>query len=421
MILLIALILIGAVVVGAIAFVVMRNRRAGADVMPPPEISQPIDYTSLPIEEPTTFGDRLRNMPAATKLLIGVIGLAVVVALAVLYFAFLEPTQTAGSPTPTLPPPEITEVQANVAGPTKILIDAKTNLPDGSQVTASMQEDGQEFVWFDPQTASVEVDGGNVRLIVEKQNSGGVPKSDASYTITLTGTSPTGQTVTSEPAAVDVPRVYQAAFFQVTTPTPEPPTPTPTQVLTATQVVTPTPETTPTVAPPALSATVFNGGNVREQPNLNGRVLDQINANENVSLLEKTANGQWYRITNVRGVSGWVSATLLRIDAPVAAQVPVQGQAQPTTAAPPPTPAPSTPPASGLTASVFNGGNVREQPNLNGRVLDQINANETVVLLAKTANGQWYRITNVRGVSGWVSATLLRVNAQVAAQVPVAP
>ncbi|GAB4204149.1 MAG: SH3 domain-containing protein [Roseiflexaceae bacterium] len=419
MILLIGLILVGAVVVGGIAFVIIRNRRAGADVMPPPEISQPIDYTSLPIEEPTTFGDRLRNMPTATKLLLGVIGFAVVIAVVVLYVAFLEPTQTAGSPTPVLPPPEITEVSANIAGPTKLLINAKTTLPDGSRVTAAMKEDGQDFVWFDPETASVEVDGGNVRLIVEKQNSGAVPRSGADYTVTLTGTSPTGQTVTSEPATVDVPRVYQAAFFQVPTPSPEPVQPTAAPVITPTAVITPTPEVTPTPVAPALSANVFNGGNVREQPSLNGRVLDQINANETVVLLEKTANGQWYRITNIRNVSGWVSATLLRIDAQVAAQVPVQGQARPTGAPAQPTAVPGTPPAGGLTGTVFNGGNVREQPNLSGRVLDQINANETVVLLAKTANGQWYRITNPRGVTGWVSATLLRINAQVAAQVPV--
>jgi hypothetical protein len=72
-----------------------------------------------------------------------------------------------------------------------------------------------------------------------------------------------------------------------------------------------------------LSATVFNGGNVREQPSTTGRVLDQINARERVALLEKSADGRWYRISNPRGVSGWVSVTLLTIDPNVARKVPV--------------------------------------------------------------------------------------------------
>jgi uncharacterized protein YgiM (DUF1202 family) len=62
---------------------------------------------------------------------------------------------------------------------------------------------------------------------------------------------------------------------------------------------------------------------VRAAPNLRGQVLDQINADETVDLLEKSANGQWYRITNTRNVTGWVSVTLLTIDPDVARRVPV--------------------------------------------------------------------------------------------------
>ena len=81
----------------------------------------------------------------------------------------------------------------------------------------------------------------------------------------------------------------------------------------------------PTAQPAALTAAVFNGGNVRERP-INGRPLDQINAGETVQLLGKTADGNWYRVTTVRNVTGWVSRTLLTIDPGVAEQVP---EAQP--------------------------------------------------------------------------------------------
>jgi flagellar FliL protein len=415
---LILLIVFGAVVVGAIVVMIMRRRRAEAEVIPPPELSQPIDYTSLPVEEPTSFGDRVRNAPMATKLLVGVIALAVVVGLGVFYFIFFGGEgSTAGAPTPVVPPRQITEVKANVAGPTKILIDASTDLQNGAVVTATMQEDGQPFDWFNPRTASVQVNDGRIRMIVERQSGAPVPKQNAEYTIVLASQVPGGLAVSSQPTKVDVPKVYQAAFFQVPTPTVAPP-PTPTVPPTPgpTTVVTPTAAPTPTVE--GLAATVFNGGNVREQPSLGGRVLDQINAGETVQLLEKSADGQWYRITNIRSVSGWVSRSLLTVDPQVAARVPIQGQSPPTAPPAPGTPVPTFVP-SGLTGTVFNGGNVREQPSLGGRVLDQINAGETVQLLGKSADGQWYRITNIRSVTGWVSRSLLTIDPQVAAQVPV--
>jgi flagellar FliL protein len=171
-----------------------------------------------------------------------------------------------------------------------------------------------------------------------------------------------------------------------------------------------------------LTAAVFNGGNVRAAPSLQGEVLDQINAGETVTLLGQNIDGNWYQITNVRGVTGWVSVTLLTITPEVSSQVPVTDPALPS--GPPsdpaaPTSVAITPPA-GLTATVFNGGNVRSAPNLSGQVLDQINARESVTLLAKTADGNWYQITNVRGVTGWVNRTLLTVDPEVARRVPVA-
>jgi flagellar FliL protein len=54
-----------------------------------------------------------------------------------------------------------------------------------------------------------------------------------------------------------------------------------------------------------------------------GRPVDEVNADETVQLLEKTADGAWYRITDIRGKTGWVSVTLLKIDPDVAKQVPI--------------------------------------------------------------------------------------------------
>ncbi|GAB4111171.1 MAG: hypothetical protein OHK0050_08970 [Roseiflexaceae bacterium] len=84
-----------------------------------------------------------------------------------------------------------------------------------------------------------------------------------------------------------------------------------------------TPNQTPVLIPTAVSATVANGGNVRDDPTLQGAVLDQVNAQEMVPLLGRTNDGQWYRIATPRGVTGWVNVSLLRVSSAVAAQVPV--------------------------------------------------------------------------------------------------
>jgi SH3 domain-containing protein len=73
-----------------------------------------------------------------------------------------------------------------------------------------------------------------------------------------------------------------------------------------------------------LTATVANGGNVREAP-INGRPLDQINAGETIQLLEKSKDGAWFKVTYVRNgatITGWVSRTLLTIDPAVEQQIP---------------------------------------------------------------------------------------------------
>jgi uncharacterized protein YgiM (DUF1202 family) len=178
----------------------------------------------------------------------------------------------------------------------------------------------------------------------------------------------------------------------------------------------------PTPAPACgLTTTVFNGGNVRAEATIRGKVLDQINATETVTLLSRTADNQWFQITNIRGISGWVNRTLLNLSVELTRQVPVFGTAStPVTAGTPVTPPVNGTPIAGLVATVFNGGNVRADATIRGKVLDQINAKETVQLLAKTADGKWYQITNIRGVTGWVSVTLLTIDPDVGRRVPIA-
>jgi len=386
--------------------VLLRRRRAGQeDLLPPPELGQAVDYTSLPYEEPTSLGDRLREAPIGVKLLLGLVPLAVIVAAVVLWLTFFNNPggSTAVVPTPA-PQPTLTNVKATLASASKIVVEAETTLPDQAIVTAAMKQGDEDFPWFAADRANGQVADGRVSLTLERAKNAPTPRRDQGQTITLHATVG-DQVVSSEAVKLTVPSIYTADFFRdvAVAPTAEPttaPTTAPTGApAEPTAILEPT--TTPTAT---LTATVFNGGNIRKEPQVGNNVVGQLHAGEVVTLLERSTDSTWYRVIAPEA-EGWVSATLLTIDPEVAKQV--------STAAPPET---------GLNAKVFNGGNVRERP-VTGKPLDQINAGETVHLLAKTSDGGWYQITYSRDgkpITGWVSGTLLTIDPEVAKQVPVA-
>jgi hypothetical protein len=280
-----------------------------------------------------------------------------------------------------------------------------------------MKEGDQDFAWFTPESAKGQAVGGKINLVVERTKTAPTPQRSQPQTIVLNA-SVNGQTVSSEPAKLVVPSIHAREFYRevAAAPTAAPtsePTAAPAAPTTAAPTAAPIAQPTPA---PELTATVFNGGNIRKQPKVTTNkadVLGQLHAGEAVTLLERSADGAWNRV-KAPAAEGWVSATLLTVNADVAKQVPVTGQAPAQTPgqAPPP-------PATGLTATVFNGGNVRDRP-VTGKVLDQVNAKETVQLIEKTSDGAWYRITNIRKVTGWVSASLLTIDPATAKQVPVA-
>jgi Bacterial SH3 domain len=387
--------------------VVVRRRRAGQeDVLPPPELGQAVDYTSLPYEEPTNLGDRLREAPIGVKLLLTLVPIAVIVAGIVLWIAFFNNpgTSTAVVPTPT-PPPTITNVIATVVRSTQIVVEADTNLPDTTQVSAAMKENNQDLPWFNKDTINSKITDGRITVVLEKAKDAPNPTNTQEQFVTLIATVG-DQVVSSEPAKITVPAIYKADFYPntvATAPTAAP-TAAPTGVPAAPTVAPTVPAEPTAITTVTLTATVFNGGNIRKEPQVGNNVLGQLHAGEVVTLLERSNDSTWYRVAAPEA-EGWVSATLLTIDPEVASQV-----------------APATPPETGLSATAFNGGNVRERP-VTGRPLDQINAGETVQLLAKTSDGGWYQISYTRDgtpITGWVSVTLLTIDPAVAKQVPVA-
>ena len=496
-----------AILIVAFILFIVRPRAARPDDLPLPdiaEISQPIDYTSLPEETPRSLSERFLAAPLAIKALVLLAPVVLIGVIAALLLTFGGLGGSNATPTPVPPQPRLVVERAEVAGAGKIVVVVQTeNLPAGATLTALMREDGQEFPWFDPETALAQPDplSGEAQIVLDRRANAPTPRQDATYTVIAIASDQSGEIVRSESATLDVLRPFINDFYAIA----EEPTVAPTPTLTPTPPPA-TPEPSPTVveAPLALTGTaaiagnirrepnreaevlgrlapeevviliersidgewyriitseglsgwvsrtllvvdqdlaaqlpvatptdlrtasVFNGGNVRTSPSLRGLVIDQVYAGESVFLLARNADSTWLKIINERQMTGWVSRTLLTIAPDDLRRLPVSNETVPTplpaTVAalpPPPTPGATVPPATGLTAIVFNGGNVRAAPNLQGQVLDQINARETVQLLSKTPDGNWYRITNVRGVTGWVNRTLLTVDPDVARRVPV--
>ena len=496
-----------AILIVAFILFIVRPRAARPDDLPLPdiaEISQPIDYTSLPEETPRSLSERFLAAPLAIKALVLLAPVVLIGVIAALLLTFGGLGGSNATPTPVPPQPRLVVERAEVAGAGKIVVVVQTeNLPAGATLTALMREDGQEFPWFDPETALAQPDplSGEAQIVLDRRANAPTPRQDATYTVIAIASDQSGEIVRSESATLDVLRPFINDFYAIA----EEPTVAPTPTLTPTPPPA-TPEPSPTVveAPLALTGTaaiagnirrepnreaevlgrlapeevviliersidgewyriitseglsgwvsrtllvvdqdlaaqlpvatptdlrtasVFNGGNVRTSPSLRGLVIDQVYAGESVFLLARNADSTWLKIINERKMTGWVSRTLLTIAPDDLRRLPVSNETVPTplpaTVAalpPPPTPNATVPPATGLTAIVFNGGNVRAAPNLQGQVLDQINARETVQLLSKTPDGNWYRITNVRGVTGWVNRTLLTIDPDVARRVPV--
>src|SRR5689334_20299360 len=147
-----AIVVVVLLILIAIPVLVRRRRASQGEVLPPPELGQAVDYTSMPYEEPTTLGERLRQAPIGVKLLLGLVPLAIIIAGVVLWYTlFSGGTSTANVPPP--PPAEISNVSATLASPSRIVVDAETNLPDGTEVTAAMKQGDQDLAWFTPESA----------------------------------------------------------------------------------------------------------------------------------------------------------------------------------------------------------------------------------------------------------------------------
>ncbi|MBO9372994.1 MAG: SH3 domain-containing protein [Chloroflexus sp.] len=398
----IGLIVLGIVIILLVVLIV-RRRRASQAPPPVPEIPPTtIDYTAIPLEEPQSWQDRLRNLSLAAKLLFILIPILFCMGIGILVLSLSNDQTAAPPPTPTPSPIPVTLTIEDAtivrANPLTLSVRVRsTGLPDNTELQVELRADGQPLRWFDPaRRIQIRRDRGDFR---EAKLPDGDPTPEGrKYTVVVT--TPDGSL--SAEAELEVLPTFAAAFYGI-----EPtPSPSPTLSATATPTVivvqeTPTPlppTATPTPAlPTGQRVAVINGGNVRKLPYTGvNNVIGGINAGEQVQILARTPNALWYYVRTVRDEVGWVSRTLIAVTDLIAAETPVAN-----------------------VVSVFVSGSIYLAADTGSAVIDQVDPPEVVELFERTADGTWYRVRTVRDREGWVQASLLGIPDDVAAQVPV--
>ncbi|MEI6777693.1 MAG: SH3 domain-containing protein [Chloroflexales bacterium] len=419
------ILLVAVVLVAVVVVVVMRRMRQR-----PPSIDEAlgaasgltgqVDYTSLPLDdEPTGWRERFTNLSLASKILVILVPILVVLGVIVLVLALSKGGAPSVQKTPV--PVTLTVTKAEIVGDKpeiKLSVAAgTTGLSDGTEVTVEFLANGTPIPYLRSDEAKGVVRRDLVEIRPRKSPTGPSAQQNVEYAIRVSTAD--GQVSGELPLTV-LPQ-FKAGFFGIAAtevtptltatsePTAVPPTATPAAPGVTPEPTAVPPTAEPTVAPTALPSggsevVIGHGGNVRAMPFVTSKNrVGGVDAGNKVQLLEQTPNGQWYRIRFIntddkKEREGWVSASLISLPATVKAKISVA-----------------------TIVSVFKNGGVYEQPDAKSTEKDRVNVGEVVELKRKNAAGSWYEVTSVRGLSGWVQASLLGIPPAVAAKVSVAP
>ena len=132
---------------------------------------------------------------------------------------------------------------------------------------------------------------------------------------------------------------------------------------------------------------------VRSAP-VDGDVVAQLYNGDVVTILATSEDGTWYQVKTANGVTGWSSATYIRINTPD-------------------TPPEAPPEGSTGTVHKLNEGSklyVRRIADPEGKVLDKLSNGDVVTILGMSEDGKWYQVLTPSGVTGWCTAAYVRVN-----------
>jgi N-acetylmuramoyl-L-alanine amidase len=153
----------------------------------------------------------------------------------------------------------------------------------------------------------------------------------------------------------------------------------------------------------STTAVVATGAlNVRSGPGLQYGVVTVVVGGERVTLLGRNANSSWALIRTTSNVEGWVNASLLASNVPISS-LPVVTDRTPDTL-------PTTASAVVITSAI----NVRSGPGVIYPSAAVVTKDITVALLGRTEDGSWLQVRTASGVVGWVNASNVQANVEIA-------
>ncbi len=367
--------------------------------------TQMVDYTSLPPIEEETAMTRFRQLPVIARIVALLLPLLLLAGAGWGVWTYLAPpAPPAQAHVP--PPAQITAIKARAVSGDSVNIELTIeNLPAETTASAQLVAAGQPIEWIDAEKNAEAVKNGAQKLRFRKA-AGAVVVLDpaAPYTVELTidnaGSPLTAQT------ELEVPEMVKAAFFAAPVAEASPsPTPSPTPEPTPSPTPEPTPEPSTPAGPPTLEVAL--DATLLISPTLGTESVASVAAGTTFEPLLRTGDNAWFLVAQGEQV-GWLAADAAKIDAATSEQVKlVRPAAAAVTAGP-------------YLGTVGNGGNIRYRPNVKtGTVLGQLHAGQAITLVAQTVDGAWFKVVAPEA-EGWVSVTLLTVEEDVLAQVPVA-
>lgn len=297
-----------------------------------------------------------------------------------------------------LPPAVITAAEARVVSRDAIAAEVQLEqVADGTPVTARLMAGDEEIQWFDTESNTGTVQGGEATLrLTRVADNAAVLDAALPYVVELTVA--TGDAPLVAQATLIVPDLLKDTFFAQPEPALEPtPAPTP--------APTPVPTPAPSVAAGPPSVTMLVDATLLISPTLGTESVTTVRQGARFEPLLRTDDGQWLMIEQ-EGAVGWLPSDRAEL---------ASGEL---TAIPSVVPAAAAVAAGPYKAVVFNGGNIRYRPDVTtGTVLGQLHAGQSITLEAQSVDGQWFKVVAPEA-RGWVSVTLLTIDDAVIAKVP---
>jgi uncharacterized protein YraI len=171
-----------------------------------------------------------------------------------------------------------------------------------------------------------------------------------------------------------------------------------------------TPTPTPTPAPVCLGQATTTL-RLRAGPSTEYAHRGSLEKGETVGILCRTSDSQWYRISLEDGAIHWVAAAYVNAEAAIKSIPTALPEYLPPTSTPAPTNAFTQTPRPKVNSATANA-NLRAGPGTSYPVVGGLKKGDTVQIIGKTGDGQWYRIESASGTTAWVTSDYIKVEAE---------